>query len=267
MRGVLIFAHSSETIELARECARRVHLYLKVKVCLVTSEYFEPDEDFDFIRSDPAIGEHSHWLAYEMTPFDETIILDYRYMIFSSQTPLRHLFIDSHSIFGTSLESDFKIGLNANTLMGQDAVGFINPATIPSVCASVIFFKRSVFVENIFLTALAVVENWKFFSKQYQSTAITPDHVFAIALHLNQGSRAPIFRDFFGLPFKIKVIRDVEQDKLRALTDSEAFIVFDGIDCKRSIVLTGEDLLFRDIENLLNMVRKFNAREELKDAE
>ena len=254
-RGVMIFAHDQEQLELAQECSRRVHKYLGLEVCLVTNLriFHHSDPRFEYVRSYELVTAYSKHFGYEMSPFDETLILDPTYMIMNPKTPLNLLFAEG--------SSEFKIGMKVQDLMGNVIDDDIHPNSIKNVSSAVIYFKKSPLAEKIFLLSGAVSENWNFFSKQFRVKERTNDALFAIAFHLVMGQVNPTFREVYRIPFPILMLRDVERDKIKALDEDQAYIVYDAVDCKRAIVLHQTDFLSSEPENLLNMLRQYNQRE------
>jgi len=101
MNGVLLFAHNNSHYDyysMAKHCAKRVKHFLKLPVTLVTdtetfnndiNHYFEkvifvePNTD-NQLRNKTWINKGRH-RAYELSPYDNTLLLDVDYVINSNQ--------------------------------------------------------------------------------------------------------------------------------------------------------------------------------------
>jgi hypothetical protein len=178
-------------------------------VCLVTDN---PDKAesfgvFDFIKvlepatesnernySDETVGQfknHLRFMAFEMTPFTETIIVDSDYLVCSDQLSV---------LWGC--EQDFLIGHRAVSLDGDDLTALVAENSIYSTWATIIYFKHTPYARRVFRTVEYVAYCYQYFKQVYnlQSDVYRNDYSFAIALHmLNNGLELSNHR----LPFSL----------------------------------------------------------------
>ena len=188
--GVLLFAHSNDLFDysiLADECARRVHKFLKVPVCLVTSDekqYRHVDEVIKVkkpgsgnLRSftQHQTGEffnEDRYNSYSVSPFDRTLVIDVDYFLMSDRL---------NSVWDLS---GFKVSHDAVNLAGNSIT--VTHGDLRQVWATILYFDRSEISRTLFELAGHVYMNWDFYAPFY-SVPLQPrrnDFAFAIAVRL-----------------------------------------------------------------------------------
>jgi hypothetical protein len=206
--GALIFAHNNPIIDytkLAVFAARRVIEFLDIPVSIVTDnkkwllENY-PDHPFDQII-EIEIGDSTHKLfydgslssirfewknisrnrAYELSPYDKTLVLDSDYII--SSTILKTAF---------EQEVDLQIYSKSFDLAGwRDKTYFerINPYSIPFYWATVFVFQKNQITESFFDLVSYIKANWPYFRVLYniETGLFRNDIAFSIAIHIMNG--------------------------------------------------------------------------------
>ena len=199
--GVLIFAFNNEHIDyvaMAAWSSRNIHRHLKVPVCVVTdSEHVPASYDFDHvIRCAP---EGKHWRhfsdiadpctwyngnrvdAYQLSPWDHTLVLDADYVVASDQ--LTCLW---------NLDQDFLAHSRAWEVTGVDGFEQNNHYGLhhmPMSWATVMLFRRSQSADMIFQCMRMIRQNWDHYRNLYGITTATyrNDIALSIALAIADG--------------------------------------------------------------------------------
>ena len=206
--GALIFAHNNPIIDytkLAVFSASRVKEFLNIPVSLVTDnkqwlldKY--PNHPFDQIF-EIELEQSTHKLfydgslysakvewknvsrnrAYEVSPYDKTIVLDSDYIINSS-------------ILKTALEQDVDLQIYSNSFdlaSWRDKTYFerINPYSIPFYWATVFVFQKNQITESFFNLVSYIKINWQYFRVLYniETGLFRNDIAFSIAIHIMNG--------------------------------------------------------------------------------
>jgi hypothetical protein len=207
--GALIFAYNNaevDYIKLANFAAKRVKKFLDVPVSIVTDGRdwllkSIPDHEFDqIIDNYDTEGANkkqfydgsltfkkldwknaSRSSAYDLTPYDKTLVLDSDYIINSS-------------VLKTAFERDelFQIYKDSVDLSGwRDTTYFqrINPHSIPFYWATTFVFQKDPVVEAFFNLIAYIKLNWIYFRMLYNmgSTVFRNDFAFSIAIHIMNG--------------------------------------------------------------------------------
>ena len=206
--GAVIFAHNNPIIDytkLAIFAANRVIDFLNVPVSLVTDnkqwllEKY-PDHPFDKvieIQLDASTQKTFHdgslsykqfeWKnvsrnrAYELSPYDKTLVLDSDYIINSS-------------ILKTAFDRDLDLQLYSKSfdLAGwRDKSYFerINPYSIPFYWATTFVFQKNQVTESFFDLVSYIKANWTYYRVLYniETTLFRNDIAFSIAIHIMNG--------------------------------------------------------------------------------
>jgi len=206
--GALIFAQNNTDIDyvkMAIFCAARVRLYLNIPVSIVTDsknwlETSYPDHNFDqIIEIDQSTEQKrvmfdgtlssilsewknfSRYLAYELTPYDTTIVLDCDYIL---NSPILNMSLDQ--------DYDFQIYKKSFDLAEwRPTFEFerINQYSIPFYWATVFVFKKSAIIESFFNLIFYIRENWEYFRVLYsiETKLFRNDFAFSIAIHIMNG--------------------------------------------------------------------------------
>lgn len=213
-RGIIIFAQNNEYINYAEQacaCAgyARRNLSLFDEVCLITnSETLQSEEKlineyFDnVIVSDNFQPENirlfkdttdkldyapfknmSRSEVYNLSPYDETLVIDSDYFIMND-------------ILDQVWDSDNDVMINSKyrDISGRhkENIEYIDNFSIPMYWATVFYFKKSDFAENLFTLISHIKHNYKYYYYLYNCSGnlYRNDFAFSMALHILNGSVA-----------------------------------------------------------------------------
>lgn len=194
-RGVLLFAFNNEKFnyyEMAVATAKRINHFLGLPVSVVTDLKSSPDgfdPIFDHVILSPAdtsnSREHYVWInkgrykAYDLSPYDETILLDTDYMV-NSDTLLR-LF---------DLDTDFCCHDSTYFLM-QPTIGeeTLSSFSLSIRWATVVMFKKTKHAEQIFQCMKMIQENYEHYANLHGfiSVVFRNDYALTLALRIVNG--------------------------------------------------------------------------------
>jgi hypothetical protein len=204
-KGALFFAYNTSSfnyLAMADVAAALVKKHLKIPVAVVTDSASAKSTPTQFI--DQVIieenTESNHRLynsvdssdriewrnkgresAYRLTPFDQTLLLDSDYLVFTDR--LVHVFDSGH---------DFLCFRDVYDVTGQNVFAadqFVGKSKIPMIWATVVYFTRNQFSEDIFDFVSLVKDNYRYYSLAY-NFPVSPyrnDYAFSLALHTING--------------------------------------------------------------------------------
>ena len=210
-QGVLIFAQNNAEVDYTRMAifsAKRIKKFLGVPVSIVTDNrdyliktYGTEAEVFDQIIDiqSPVVqkkqfhdGSMSSKLlewknfsrsdAYDITPYDETLILDADYMVATDH--LSKLWDSPHDLMM------FKDSYDLAQWRDTSAFTYLNQYSIPFYWATVVYFRKSSATASFFKLVQHIRENWGYYKILYSldSFMFRNDFAFSIAAHvLNDG--------------------------------------------------------------------------------
>jgi len=196
-RGIVLFAFNSGDIDyvhIAVSNARLIKKYLGLPVSLVTdrpltsqiaSDHFDHVTIFenDYVNYRMGYDAGSVWrngyryIAYEVTPFEETILLDTDYLVFDNSLLKLLDTVNDYQIMQTN--QDFNGPLD--TSMGRFSLNYL--------WATVVAFKKTKKASQLFQLVGRIQSNWEYFTQLYslRQTNFRNDHAFAIANHVLNG--------------------------------------------------------------------------------
>lgn len=243
-QGAILFAHNNgeiDYIELAKFSASRINQYLNLPVSLITDEKSldnVPKDFFDKIIIVEPTGNSKKFFydgvdnfkriswkntsrtsVYDLSPYDETLVIDVDYVI--SSNVLKNAFLQKR---------DFLIYKNSYDLSGwrdDKEFRYVSDYSIPFYWATAFWFKKTPSVEIFFSLLKHIKSNWNYYKTLYQihSTNFRNDFAFSIALHTMNGF---VDGDFAGeLPGKmfytldLDFLEKINQDKLLFLVQKE----------------------------------------------
>lgn len=280
-KGALIFALNTGNVDYVRMaifCAKRVIEHLGIPVSIVTdsrqwleTEYPDDAKIFDNIIDikaetnqlkrfyDGSLASSvlpwkntSRNHAFNLTPYETTLVLDSDYIINSSV--LRHAF---------DRDEEFQIYSNSTDLAEwRDTMfnefEYINQHSVKFYWATVMVFKKTKTVEALFDLVAYIKYNWDYFRFLYKIEAplFRNDFAFSIAIHIMNGHTAGTF----ACPLPGNMIFCVDRDVLTRIVDTNmqflvekenysgeyTFVTTHGIDVhvmnKRSLIRVMEEL-------------------------
>lgn len=248
-RGVVIFAYNSGEIDyqaMAQWSAARIKLHLDLPTTLITDSVPKNVTDFEDViittaeaggtRHFADIGHNVTWYngnrmdVYNLSPYDETLVLDADYVVCSNQ--LTRLF---------EIQQDFlapRFAYDVTATQTFDDLNWFGATRMPMAWATVMRFNRSLLSKSVFDMMLMVRDNWLHYRNLYGISKSTyrNDHALSIALNTLTGhqSRWP------SIPWKLASI--VPEHKLEQI-DADTFKVsYTTSDSKpKHIVIAGQD--------------------------
>lgn len=199
--GVLIFAFNNEQLDylaMAAWSARNIHRHLNLPVCVVTDcNHIPADYEFDQVintdHREPSFRNFTDiegpvkWYnanridAFELTPWDRTLVLDADYIVASDQL-----------LTITDTAQDFLSHRRAYDITGQqtfDDNNVFGRYNMPMWWATVMMFNRSRTSELIFKSMTMIHDNWLHYRNIYRNYKATyrNDHALSIALGMVNG--------------------------------------------------------------------------------
>lgn len=120
--------------------------------------------------------------AYYLTPYDETIVIDTDYLIFSNK--LNNLWNSSKDIHINDITEPVS---RINTFAkGNEQKKLVKEGTIFETWATVFYFKKTNFSRFYFDLVNHIRNNWNYYQLVYDlsSKTIRSDHTFSVAKHI-----------------------------------------------------------------------------------
>ena len=221
-KGIIIFAQNNEYVNYAEQacaCAgyARKNLSLFDEICLITntetlkpneklineyfdkvivSDSFQPDnirlfKDTTHITEYASFKNMGRSEVYDLSPYDETLVIDADYFIMND---ILDQVWDS--------ENDVMINCKYRDVSGRhkENIEYLDNFSIPMYWATVFYFKKSDFAENLFTLISHIKHNYKYYYYLYNCSGnlFRNDFAFSMALHILNGSVA---FDVPSLPF------------------------------------------------------------------
>lgn len=178
-RGVVIFAQNTDTVnyvKIAEQCSRLVEHTLDLPVTVITLEDLRSN-----FRTGYKGGERwynlDRYRAYEISPYDETILIDSDYLILDKSL-LKILDV---------VENYGLVSNNQNLQRSMD--GSMGALSLPYIWATVVIFKRTIKTKLFFDLVGRIQRNYEYYKKLYniREYNFRNDYAFAIANHMING--------------------------------------------------------------------------------
>ena len=186
-RGVVLFAKNTDTIDylaIAHRAERLINHYLDLPVTIIGGESSIKNK-----RYNTDSGEFEPWnnsgrhAAYELSPYDQTILLDSDYLIFD-----RNLLkiLDTVQDYTIARHNHF-VGNTPSPLMGK--------YSLPTLWATVVIFNKTAKSQMLFDLVARIERNFIYYWRLYNISALNfrNDFAFTIADNIingyNQDSR------------------------------------------------------------------------------
>ena len=247
--GALIFAHNNPIIDyvkLAVFAAKRIKRFLNIPVSIVTDSKdwllkTHPNHPFDKIIE---IGVESathktfndgslsstkfEWKnvsrnrAYELSPYDTTMVVDSDYIINSDILKTAFDRVEPLQIYSKSFDL---AGWRDKTYFER-----INPYSIPFYWATVFVFQKNQITESFFDLVTYIKVNWSYFRVLYtiETAMFRNDIAFSIAIHIMNGKTNGAFAT--ALPGAMTYIQDkdlllsIDNTTMKFLVEKEHYL-------------------------------------------
>lgn len=224
-RGVLLYASKDRYWQMAICTCLMVHKQLKVPVTLITESGHSKAHPFDTVITIPKVGRPARLLAYQLTPYDETLLLDVDYMILNDS--FKH-------VWGS--REELLVNHKIRYLNGDEAVPadrYMAHNTTRLYWMTAMYFRKTPYVEKVFQLMRHVKEHWEYYRFLYGfgGRDYRNDFALSIALHTLEG-----MRDYLGhLPVDYLIfakhgdrLLDVNWDRMVWLHQDSATMVNTG---------------------------------------
>lgn len=192
-RGVVLFAFNTDAVDyvaIAEQAARLIHHTLQLPVTLITDHGAITEHIDQTIIVENTLSNHrtgyatgtvwrngNRYQAYELSPYDETILIDSDY-----------LQLDSSLITALDTTEDYRLIHNNRTPKSliPNNMGLVS---LPYVWATAITFKRSQRAESLFSLVGRIQRNYSYYRQLYQIQVsnFRNDYAFAIANNILSG--------------------------------------------------------------------------------
>ena len=199
--GAVIFAQGSGKINyiaIAERAAKQIHEYLDIPVTLITDQTVDNPVFDQVVTASAELGGQRHWpgtdfttnwynigrsRAFELSPYDTTLLLDADYWVYSDQLKL---LLESSPSF--QCHSTY-IGLP----LKHDRVCYFGKAHVPMWWATVVKFDRSERSQDIFTAWQMVEKNYHHYANLFgfDPNPFRNDYALSLALLLMSGNQQP----------------------------------------------------------------------------
>ncbi len=179
-KGVLLFATNTATIDyvtIARRAERLINHYLKLPVTIVsgtTTKNTRYNIDTNLVESWNNSGRSN---AYELSPYDQTILLDSDYFMF-----------DDSFLKILDTVTDYIIP-QYNNFVGEPSLDNMGKYSLPSLWATAIVFNKTEKSQMLFDLVARIERNYSYYRTLYniQATNYRNDYAFTIADNMLNG--------------------------------------------------------------------------------
>ena len=209
-KGVVIFASNNEKINyvaLAKLSANRVKQFLDLPVALITDSNDGLETEFDYVIDisdakydnvrkyrngtheaiDLNFKNQSRASVYDLSPFDETLVIDADYLI-----------ANDNLNYCWNQDEDFLIYKKSIDIAGfRDDSEFlkIDDYSIDFYWATVFFFRKTQETKILFDLISHIRDNWNYYRLMYNvvSKIYRNDYAFSIAVHILRGFKNSVW--------------------------------------------------------------------------
>lgn len=248
-KGVVLMAANTANIDYVKQAhylAKRIHKYMNVPVSIVTNsvEYVNKnfnDGVFDKIIKvtddssqsnnrvifDGAFSKKTvNWKngnrasVYDLTPYDETLVLDTDFII--SNSLLANCFDSSHDFL------IYKQSLDVSNIRPVDEFTRVSDTSIDFYWATCVFFRKSVTNKIFFDLVAHIKQEWNHYKSVYQLSTYTyrNDYAFSIAIHIMNGFQ----HGDFAHELPGKMYYSIDQDILHDIVDDTIVLLVQKLD-------------------------------------
>ena len=249
-KGVFLFAKNNGQLDYVKQAvflAKRIKKYLNVPVSLATDSpvYLEETygtDDFDKIIKldytdernlryfyDGAMSKKKGGFknanrasAYELSPYDETLLLDTDYII-------------SNNLLESVFESDadfmiYKKSSDISQARNEDEFQKIDDVSVDFYWATVVFFKKTETNKKFFDLVKHIEDEWHHYRRTYQvkSHLFRNDFAFSIAIHIMNGFQPGSFaKELPGTMFytaDLDILWQLDDDEMMFLVGKENYL-------------------------------------------
>jgi|TARA_X000001036_G_scaffold311084_1_gene289809 hypothetical protein len=243
-KGAFLIARNNSQVDYVKQAvflAKRIRKYLDIPTTVLTdsAEYIKSDFDdkvFDKIiplKSKPQQNQRLYFdgsmhqrqatfnnrtrsHAYDLSPYDQTLLLDTDYII--SNSLLKSCF-DSQDDFLI-----YKDSTDIAQVRDEQEFKYISDTSVPFYWATCVFFRKTTVNKIYFDLVQHIEKEWDHYRRVYQitSTLFRNDFAFSIAIHIMNGFQEGLF----AKPMPGKMMYTTDRDILWKLdNDQMMFLV------------------------------------------
>ena len=269
-RGVLIFAQNNSEIDYAKislYAAQRVEQYLNVPVSLVTDSkdwllQSQPMAKTVFDRIITINADTSQtkkfydgtlaaktltWKnlsrsdCYDLTPYDETLVIDSDYIISSNTLSKIWNNVNDFLIYQDSFD--------LAQWRDDSSFQYLNQTSIPFYWATAFYFKKSTANQAFFNIVKYIKSNWSYYRSLYNidSVVFRNDFAFSIAIHM--------MGEEFAKPLPGKMNYTLDRDVLVDIKDSALQFLVEKKNYSGEYVATKTNNLDMHVMNKYSLTR------------
>lgn len=180
-KGVVLFAANTETVDyisIARRAERLINYYLGLPVTILdsNSQLKNFRSSVDSLKPE-SWANGGRYRAYELSPYDQTILLDSDYLVFGDNL-LKIL----------DTVEDYKIA-NSNRYLSELGTHEISSNGLKTLWATIIAFNRTPKSKMFFDLVGRIERNYSYYQRLYNLNAYNfrNDYAFTIADHILNG--------------------------------------------------------------------------------
>ena len=245
-RGVLIFAQNNSEIDYAKislYAAQRVEQYLNVPVSLVTDSkdwllQSQPTAKTVFDRIITINADTSQtkkfydgtlaaktltWKnlsrsdCYDLTPYDETLVIDSDYIISSNTLSKIWNNVNDFLIYQDSFD--------LAQWRDDSSFQYLNQTSIPFYWATAFYFKKSTANQAFFNIVKYIKSNWSYYRSLYNidSVVFRNDFAFSIAIHMMGEEFAKPLPGKMNYTLDRDVLVDIKNSALQFLVEKKNY--------------------------------------------
>lgn len=195
--GALIFAYNNEKIDylaMAKWSAKNIERHLGIPTHIVTGDKPASTNTRNFNDLGVVSWHNQNRMdAYELSPWDRTLVLDADYVVASNQ--LKTLL---------EVDQDFlahRLAYDVTEQNNFEGLNYFGDNRMPMWWATVMMFRRSEYAESIFNCMAMIRDNWTHYRNLFKNTKATyrNDHALTIALGIVNGHTL----DHPGIPWRL----------------------------------------------------------------
>jgi hypothetical protein len=245
-QGIVLFAHNNGLINygsMAAFCAKQIHAHMTPKpICLVTDELtwvsltdeqqmwfdshvlIEPNlmgsrsrtyrDGYKQVEKAPYYND-TRTFAYDLTPFDETLVLDLDYVVFDNT--LDQVWGSNTDLLINTEIAEVRSPMSTRTFLLDDL-------SVPMFWATVFYFRKTERVRKFFKILEYLADKYQYYSLLYgyQPGLYRNDHTFSMASHIHGGYNGCYS---FAKPLpNSRILTSWDTDEVLKITETEAVL-------------------------------------------
>lgn len=258
-RGVVVFAFNTantDYVKIADRTSRLIEHSLGLPITLITDNDADPVFAYDrVIRIDPQGStwrdgnvdkrwrNFGRYLAYDLSPYDETILLDTDYVV-----------LDNNLLKLFETEFDYKL-MHHNSTPDGPSYELMGETSLPFIWATVVLFRKTECAKLFFSLVGKIQRNYNYYRALYnvREGNYRNDYAFAISNCILSGYA---LNEDQGIPWAMFTIdRKIERIML---TDTQVQVYYDDvatvIPYQNIHVMDKDYLLSRDFEQVVEAI-------------